>query len=87
MAMYTFFDNYDFSGKTIIPFSTHGGSGWSGSLGDIAELEPKRHHGDRIQHLAQQYADFAQRYIGLVEKHQHHRVSRYITVKYNKKRQ
>lgn len=40
MAMYSFFDNYDFSGKTIIPFSTHGGSGWSGSLGDIAELEP-----------------------------------------------
>lgn len=40
MAMYTFFDTYDFNGKTIIPFSTHGGSGWSGSLGDIAELEP-----------------------------------------------
>ncbi len=38
--MYTFFDTYDFSGKTIIPFSTHGGSGWAGTLGTIAELEP-----------------------------------------------
>lgn len=41
MAMYSFFDKYDFSGKTIIPFSTHGGSGWSGTLGDIADLEPE----------------------------------------------
>ena len=40
MAMYSFFDKYDFNGKTIIPFSTHGGSGWSGTLESIAELEP-----------------------------------------------
>ena len=40
MAMYSFFDKYDFDGKTIIPFSTHGGSGWSGTLEDIAGLEP-----------------------------------------------
>ncbi|MCC8097076.1 MAG: flavodoxin [Eubacterium sp.] len=26
MAVYSFFDEYDFSGKTIIPFSSHGGS-------------------------------------------------------------
>lgn len=38
--MYTFFDAYDFGGKTIIPFSTHGGSGWAGTLATIAELEP-----------------------------------------------
>ena len=25
--MYTFFEEYDFSGKTIIPFNSHGGSG------------------------------------------------------------
>ena len=31
---------YDFAGKTIVPFSSHGGSGWSGSLGVITELEP-----------------------------------------------
>lgn len=41
MAMYSFFDKYNFDGKTIIPFSTHGGSGWSGTLSDIAQLEPE----------------------------------------------
>lgn len=38
--MYSFFENYDFSGKTIIPFVTHGGSGFSGTQDTIAELEP-----------------------------------------------
>lgn len=41
MPMYSFFDRYDFSGKTIIPFSSHGGSGWSGTIADIAGLEPE----------------------------------------------
>lgn len=41
MPMYSFFAKYNFNGKTIIPFSTHGGSGWSGTLEDIAELEPE----------------------------------------------
>lgn len=39
-VMYSFFDQYDFSGKTIIPFTTHGGSGLSGTPEIIAELEP-----------------------------------------------
>ena len=30
MIMYTFFENEDLSGKTLIPFSTHAGSGLSG---------------------------------------------------------
>jgi len=38
--LYTFFDTYDFSGKTIIPFMTHGGSSWSGTRETIARLEP-----------------------------------------------
>lgn len=38
--MYTFFDTYDFSGKTIIPFTVHGGSGFSGTVGRIRNLEP-----------------------------------------------
>ena len=38
--MYTFFENYDFSGKTIVPFNTHGGSGFSGTQETIAKLEP-----------------------------------------------
>lgn len=40
MILYTFFDTNDFSGKTIIPFNTHGGSGFSGTIGTIAQLEP-----------------------------------------------
>lgn len=40
MILYTFFDTYDFSGKTIIPFSTHGGSGFSNTINTIKELEP-----------------------------------------------
>ena len=40
MIMYTFFDTYDFSGKTIVPFSTHGGSSFAGTPDTIAELEP-----------------------------------------------
>lgn len=37
--LYTFFDAYDFSGKTIAPFCTSGGSGLSGTPGTIAKLE------------------------------------------------
>lgn len=40
MAMYSFFDEYDFSGKTIIPFCTSGGSGFSDSISTIKSLEP-----------------------------------------------
>lgn len=38
--MYSFFSEYDLSEKTIIPFNSHGGSGFSGSVAEIAELEP-----------------------------------------------
>lgn len=30
--MYTFFELYDFNGKTVIPFSTNGGSGLAGTI-------------------------------------------------------
>ena len=40
MILYSFFDSYDFTAKTIIPFNKHGGSGFSGTIGTIAELEP-----------------------------------------------
>ena len=39
--LYTFFETYDFSGKTIVPFNTHGGSGFSGTQETIAQLEPE----------------------------------------------
>lgn len=35
MAVYTFLESYDFSGKTIIPFCTHGGSGLSDTVSSI----------------------------------------------------
>lgn len=41
MIMYTFFDEYDFSGKTIIPFNTHEGSGDGGTYTTIKEFEPE----------------------------------------------
>ena len=35
MPVYTFLESYDFSGKTIIPFCTHAGSGLSGTVSSI----------------------------------------------------
>lgn len=37
--LYTFFDEYDFSNKTIIPFCTHGGSRFSDAIKSIREME------------------------------------------------
>lgn len=39
MAVYSFFDEYDFSGKTIIPFNVHNGSRFSRTIQTIQELE------------------------------------------------
>lgn len=38
--IYTFLDNYDLSGKIIIPFCTSGSSSIGGSLSDLRALEP-----------------------------------------------
>lgn len=40
MAVFTFLESYDFSGKTIIPFCTHEGSGLGRSEQDIKKLCP-----------------------------------------------
>ena len=40
MAVYSFLESYDFSGKTIIPFCTHEGSGISSTESSIAEVCP-----------------------------------------------
>ena len=39
-AIYSFFDEYDFAGKNIIPVTTHAGSRLADSLARIGELEP-----------------------------------------------
>lgn len=40
MPLYTFLEEYDFSGKTVIPFNSHGGSRFSGTIGTIQRLQP-----------------------------------------------
>ena len=40
MPVYSFFDEYDLSGKTIIPFNVHNGSRFSRTIETIQELEP-----------------------------------------------
>ncbi|MDL2303106.1 hypothetical protein LJC28_01795 [Dysgonomonas sp. OttesenSCG-928-D17] len=40
MAVATFLDSYDFSGKTIIPFCTHEGSALGSSVQDIKKAAP-----------------------------------------------
>lgn len=40
MAIFTFLEHFDFSGKRIRPFCTHEGSGWGNSIKDIQRLCP-----------------------------------------------
>lgn len=40
MVMYSFFEEYDFSGKTVIPFCTSGGSAFSDAIDEIKDMEP-----------------------------------------------
>lgn len=41
MPLYTFLENGDLSGKTIIPFAVHGGSGFARTIQTIQELQPE----------------------------------------------
>lgn len=40
MILYTFLETHDLAGKTIIPFNTHGGSGFADTIATIARLQP-----------------------------------------------
>lgn len=40
MILYSFLDDYDLSGKTIVPFVTSGGSGFSNTISTIESMEP-----------------------------------------------
>lgn len=40
MPLYTFLEEYDFSGKTVIPFNSHGGSRFSGTIDTIKRMQP-----------------------------------------------
>lgn len=41
MPLYSFFEEYDFGGKTIVPFCTHGGSRFSDAISTIRGLEKR----------------------------------------------
>ncbi|MFK5952637.1 MAG: flavodoxin [Desulfobacterium sp.] len=65
MILFTLFEAYDFSGKTIVPFSTHGGSRFAGTPEMIRQLEPKAKmlegltvSRNRIQKASQQIVDW-----------------------------
>ncbi len=40
MVLYTFLEEHDFSGKTIVPFGTNGGGGFPRTIDAIADLHP-----------------------------------------------
>ncbi len=40
MILYSFLDDYDLSGKIIVPFVTSGGSGFSNAISTIESMEP-----------------------------------------------
>jgi len=40
MILYSFLESHNLSGKTIIPFNTHGGSEFSNTINSIAALQP-----------------------------------------------
>jgi flavodoxin len=48
MPIASFLEGYDFSGKTIIPFCSHGGGRFGQSLTAIAKLAPRSKMGDAL---------------------------------------
>lgn len=40
MILYSFLEQYDFSGKTLVPFCTHGGSGFSRTIRTSQDKQP-----------------------------------------------
>lgn len=48
MPIASFFEEYDFSGKTIIPFCSHGGGRFGQSLTAIAKLAPDASMGEAL---------------------------------------
>lgn len=45
MPVYTFLESYDFSGKTVISFSSHGGTMFGDSVSDLSKHLPKSYVG------------------------------------------
>ena len=68
MVVFTFLEEYDFSGKTVAPFSSYGTSGWGDSLESIREaigsdanlVERFCVQEDNMQNLSSQVASWLQ---------------------------
>ena len=65
MPVFTFLEEYDFSGKTIVPFCTHEGSGLGHSEKDIAKICPQATllkglaiHGTRVKDAKKDIANW-----------------------------
>jgi len=68
MAVYTFLEQYDFTGKWIVPFSTHEGSGLGNSVDEILRigkgaqtLEAVAYEGSRVEELEKQILKWVNR--------------------------
>ena len=48
MPIASFLEEHDFSGKTIIPFCSHGGGGFGQSITDISKLAPNSRIGEGL---------------------------------------
>ena len=70
MAVATFLEKYDFSGKKIIPFATHEGSGLGGSVNFLKKICPQAEilqgiaiHGADAKNSENQVAQWAKKFI------------------------
>lgn len=57
MIIYSFLDDYDLSGKRIVPFVTSGGSGFSNTISTIKSMEPDAEVLDGLSLGSSQAAD------------------------------
>ena len=50
MPVVTFLESYDFAGKTIVTFSSHGGTGFGESVSDLCKMVPKSAVGQALEY-------------------------------------
>ena len=61
MAVFTFLENFDFSGKTILPLCTNEGSGMGGSERDIKRTCPSANVGSGLSVIGSEAANAGSR--------------------------
>ena len=50
MPIYTFLEEYDFSGKTLLPFSSHGSIRFGDSISDFSKQVPGAYVGQAFEY-------------------------------------